>query len=119
MFTTLETSINEQQISILEALLKKYQPELCTQKQFYTALLFNNPLGPAEENTINRTNFTGFRYFLNVFFLPPWNFLLSPSRVYFLTHEIGYHGQFPEENWLKWRDPFKGFKVVSMILKRS
>ncbi len=62
----LKTSTNEQQLSILEALLikKKYKPELCTQKQSYTALRFNNPQGPAKENTITRTNFAGLGYSL-------------------------------------------------------
>ena len=60
MFTILETSTNELQLSILEALLiKKYKLELCIQKQSYTPLPFNNLLGPSEENTINRTNSAG------------------------------------------------------------
>ena len=47
MFFILETSSNELQLSILEAfLITQYQPELSTQKQFYTLILFSNPLGP-------------------------------------------------------------------------
>ena len=46
---------------ILKALfiLTKYKPELCIQKQFYIPLLWNNPLQPSEENTINRPNYGG------------------------------------------------------------
>ena len=59
MFTILEKSI-KLQLSILEALLiMKHKPELCIQKQFYTPLLFNNPIGPHEEN-ITHTNSSGF-----------------------------------------------------------
>ena len=60
MFTILETSTNGLQISILETLfIKNSKPELCIQKQTYTPLLFNNLLGPSEENIINRTNSAG------------------------------------------------------------
>ena len=38
---------------------KKYKTELFIQKQSYTPLLFNNLLGPSEENIINRANSAG------------------------------------------------------------
>ena len=59
-YVYLATSTNELQQSILEALLiKQYKPELCIQKQSYIPLLFNNLLGPSDENIINRTNSAG------------------------------------------------------------
>ena len=60
MFTILEISNNELHLSILEALLiTKHQLALCIQKQFYTLLLFNNRIGPREENIITCTNSSG------------------------------------------------------------
>ena len=61
MFTLSEKTINELQLSILEALLiTKLKPELCIQKQFFKPLLFNNRIGPCEEN-INRAKSSGLR----------------------------------------------------------
>ena len=61
MFPILETSTNELQPFILEALLilKNTNWNYVIQKQFYTPLLFNNFLGPSEENIITRTNSAG------------------------------------------------------------
>ena len=62
---------------ILETLLiKKHKPELCIIKQSYTPLLFNNLLGPSEENIINRTNTAGLQYFFyqNIFLHLSWIF---------------------------------------------
>ena len=60
MFIILANSDDEFQLSILETLLiTKRKPELCIQKQFYTPLLFNNPIEPGEENYITRINFSG------------------------------------------------------------
>ena len=62
IFTILDISTNELQLSIPEALLiKKYKPELCIQKQFYSLLLFNNLFGPSEETIITRNNSIGLR----------------------------------------------------------
>ena len=50
IFVILANLNNEFQLSILEALLiTNHKPELFIKKQFYTPLLFNNPIGPCEE----------------------------------------------------------------------
>ena len=77
--TVLETSTNELQISILEVLLiKNTNRNYVSKKQSYTLLLFNNLLGPSEENIINHTNSTGLQKF---FFF---------STFFFTTHEFDF-----------------------------
>ena len=57
IFTILANSNNEFQLSILKALLiTRHKPELHFQKQFYTPFIFNNPIGPREENIITHAN---------------------------------------------------------------
>ena len=59
LFTILEASSNKLHLSILGThLITKYQLALYIQKQFYM-LLFNNPIGPCEENIITCTNSSG------------------------------------------------------------
>ena len=53
MFTILVISTNELPLFFLEVLfILKSKLELRIQKQLYTLLLFNNLLGPSEDNTI-------------------------------------------------------------------
>ena len=55
--TILANSNNEFQLSMMEVLLiTRHKPDLCIKKQFYTPLLFNEPIGPREENIISRTD---------------------------------------------------------------
>ena len=120
MFTILETSINEQQRTILEALLiKKYKSELCIQKQFYTALLFNNVLEPSEEKTTPRNKILLHysNFFQYIFLQPPWIFLLLQSHAYFLPYKIDCRWQFSEEKWPKERVPFLRILIRSYDFK--
>ena len=79
MIFTLLINLNEFQLSILEALLiTRHKPELCIQKQFYTPLLFNKPIGPHKENT-GTTLLANYHFFLffNQFFSSLLAFLMD------------------------------------------
>ena len=93
MFIILEISTNELQLYIMKTLLiTKHKPVPCIQKQFYTPLLFSDPLGPAfyTINTITCANSSSLRWISFISFLPrnSWFFLWSPSHTSSTTHSI-------------------------------
>ena len=75
-------------------------------KQFYTPFLFNNPIGPCEENIITRVNSSGLQYifFSSICFLSPIpGFFDGHYLIYFLWHKPNYHWH----NSLKRSDRFR------------
>ena len=108
MFTNHENSKNEFHLSILEALvITEHRLKLCIQKQFYTSLFFNNPIGPREEeNTITRTNSSGSWSLFWLSFLPPplQVFRQTKSQLCFLRYKLYCQGH----NYLKRNDQNKG-----------
>ena len=83
-------------------LSKKYQPDLCIQKRFYTPL-FLISLSDYQKKTLLPvpTQLAHSNYFFSFFFHPSLIFLWSTSYAFFLSYKTGCQGRFSEEKWPK------------------